>query len=226
MSLLLFDVDGTLVKGLGAYESTLKRSIKETFERDVDIDLKGYHGHTDRFILKDLLDRNNVDYDERDISLCLYHFGNNYQANKDDTQIIDGVFLVIPELSLNHDLGLVTGNVGEMARKKLELFHNGIQDLNSYFRFGGFGDESYERSDLVGKAIFNSASYSSNDTMAANNYDIWVIGDTPRDIEAGKAHDAKTVGVTTGEYDREALKKAGAYRVIDHLRELEMFVNQ
>ena len=34
---------------------------------------------------------------------------------------------------------------------------------------------------------------------------IYVIGDTPRDIECGKAFGAKTVAVATGYYSREAL---------------------
>ena len=47
-----------------------------------------------------------------------------------------------------------------------------------------------------------------------------VIGDMPVDIAMGKGAGASTVGVTYGNSDREALRKAGADFVIDNIREL------
>ena len=40
--------------------------------------------------------------------------------------------------------------------------------------------------------------------------DVFVIGDTPRDIEAGRSAGFQTVGVATGKYSVEQLSEAGA----------------
>jgi phosphoglycolate phosphatase-like HAD superfamily hydrolase len=51
------------------------------------------------------------------------------------------------------------------------------------------------------------------------NADIYVIGDTPRDIEAAHAVECTAIAVATGHYDREALLEAGADHVLDTLEE-------
>jgi phosphoglycolate phosphatase len=51
------------------------------------------------------------------------------------------------------------------------------------------------------------------------NSDIYVIGDTPLDIEAAHAVGCTAVAVATGKYDRQALREAGADHVLDTLEE-------
>ena len=50
------------------------------------------------------------------------------------------------------------------------------------------------------------------------NSDIYVVGDTPLDIEAAHAVGCTAVGVATGKYDAEALREAGADHVLDDAR--------
>ena len=52
-----------------------------------------------------------------------------------------------------------------------------------------------------------------------SNSDIYVVGDTPLDIDAAHAVGCTAVGVATGHYDREALREAGADHVLDTLEE-------
>jgi phosphoglycolate phosphatase len=51
------------------------------------------------------------------------------------------------------------------------------------------------------------------------NTDIFVIGDTPLDIEAAHAVECTAIAVATGKYDRDGLQEAGADHVLDTLEE-------
>ena len=51
------------------------------------------------------------------------------------------------------------------------------------------------------------------------NTEIFVIGDTPRDIEAAHAAGCSAIGVATGHYDVAALREAGADHVVATLEE-------
>ena len=48
---------------------------------------------------------------------------------------------------------------------------------------------------------------------------MFVVGDTPKDMEAGKAAGAIAIGTATGNYDADALTEAGADHVLGSLRE-------
>jgi phosphoglycolate phosphatase-like HAD superfamily hydrolase len=54
---------------------------------------------------------------------------------------------------------------------------------------------------------------------AIPNHDVLVIGDTPRDIEAGRAAGFRTVGVATGQYSADQLRDSGADLAIANFRE-------
>ena len=99
-------------------------------------------------------------------------------------------------------LGLATGNLETGARIKLDR-----GGLNRYFSFGGFGSDSEDRAELVRKAAKKAAHKKGESILPS---DIFVIGDTNLDIEAGKRAGFKTIGVATGNYSLEELLSAGA----------------
>src|SRR5262249_17665330 len=97
-------------------------------------------------------------------------------------------------------LGLLTGNVREGARIKLnhfELFH--------YFRCGGFGDEHFERDDVARDALREVQGLLSRPIDLSC---VWVVGDTPLDVQCARASGARAVAVTTGWPSREELAAA------------------
>jgi phosphoglycolate phosphatase-like HAD superfamily hydrolase len=114
-------------------------------------------------------------------------------------------------------LGLATGNIELGARIKLER-----GGLNPYFSFGGFGSDAEDRTELVRKASEKAADKYGASIATSN---IFVIGDTPLDIEAGKRCGFKTVGVATGSYSVDELLAAGAsFAVKDLERERDYFL--
>jgi phosphoglycolate phosphatase-like HAD superfamily hydrolase len=108
-------------------------------------------------------------------------------------------------------IGLATGNIETGARIKLDR-----GDLNRYFTFGGYGSDSESRVELVRRAV-EKAVEKSNKLIDADN--VFVIGDTPLDIDAGRKAGFQTVGVATGSYSVEQLVTAGATFAISDFRQ-------
>ncbi len=127
--------------------------------------------------------------------------------------VLPGILGILDEMSARPDvvLGLATGNIELGARVKLER-----GQLNRYFTFGGFGSDSEHRTGLVRKAGEVAARKFGNPIRPE---DVFVIGDTPLDIDAGRAAGYKTVGVATGRYSTEWLLEAGATFVISDFQQ-------
>ena len=115
--------------------------------------------------------------------------------------ICPGVSTLIPSLASRPtvQLGLQTGNFRESAFIKLGKF-----GLDSYFEGGGFGGEHIDRTAVVASAIA-ACQESSGRTYSKSQ--IFVVGDTPSDIQAGHANQVKTLAVATGHYSADELQE-------------------
>jgi len=229
MPLLLFDIDGTLLTGsdgtlktgLGPYNSSLEQAIQEVFGREISIDTSNISGKTDRRILIEHLDNQRVIRPVHKVDKCLLRFGEIYQADSSQTVLTTGVEETLPVLREEHLMGLLTGNVEQMARKKLAMFSIDGMKLNDYFPFGGFGNWCYQRSNLVGVAIAEARQYEGRPNLGFNQrHQIYGIDDSPIGVNAIKQAGAVAIGVTTGENSRQELEQAGAHYVIDNIGEL------
>ena len=107
-------------------------------------------------------------------------------------------------------LGLTTGGVEAAAHIKLAR-----ADLNHYFSFGGYGSDSPDRAELTTLAVEKAARL--HDPLTPDQ--VYVVGDTPRDIAAAKAAGAISVGVASGHYSTAELGEAGAIHVLGSLED-------
>jgi phosphoglycolate phosphatase-like HAD superfamily hydrolase len=57
------------------------------------------------------------------------------------------------------------------------------------------------------------------------NTEIYVIGDTPLDVQAAHAAGCTAVGVATGHFDAAALREAGADHVVETMEEPFTFLS-
>lgn len=89
-------------------------------------------------------------------------------------------------------MGLGTGNIEEGARIKLSR-----GGLNHFFSFGGFGSDSGDRAELL-EAGFQQGEQIIQKEFLRKSVSRWVIGDTWRDVAAGRACGASTIAVATG----------------------------
>lgn len=94
--------------------------------------------------------------------------------------------------------GLLTGNVRRGAEIKL-----GYLGVDHFFRFGAFADHSDHRNDLSRHALDLAREHLH---LEWSPEQIYVIGDTPKDIECGKVIGAHTVAVATGHHSVEQLR--------------------
>ena len=123
-------------------------------------------------------------------------------------KVLPGILEFLEKMHARDDVltGLATGNIEVGARIKLERAR-----LNTYFPFGGFGSDSYHRSELVLEAWRAAMKWSQTEIQPGETF---VIGDTPLDIAAGRKAGFRTVGVATGHYSVEQLQVSGADLVI------------
>jgi len=192
----LFDIDGTLVSMRGAGS----RSMDRAFERltgiphaFVDIPMAG---RTDRAIVETALERLATAGRAPSIResfhaefTTLYLEDLETEAMKPGPTVCPGVLATLDRLEqLGVVLGLGTGNYPGAARIKLARF-----GLWSRFPFGGFGDETADRVEVIARAAREGMRRS-----GASPAEIVVIGDTRADIEAGRAIGARVLAVATG----------------------------
>jgi phosphoglycolate phosphatase-like HAD superfamily hydrolase len=213
----LFDIDGTLVDAPhGAGGLAFEYAFKQRYGIPNALTGVTLHGNTDPNILDECflthLGRLPTSTEAREI---LAHYILQLEHNLKHTgpmRILPGVTTAIQQIqNANCLLGLATGNVEEGARVKLAS-----ADLWKHFTFGGYGSDARERSELV-KIAVNRAEKRLGRTCAKN--EIWVVGDTPRDIIA--AHDAGVpcLAVATGKYSLDELLAAKADELLKDLTE-------
>ncbi len=125
-------------------------------------------------------------------------------------RLFPGVAELIPRLSTFYSLGVVTSRSGEGTRRILAAF-----DLTPHF--GPIvGIEDVIRSKPDPEPVHTALSM-----LAIEPAGAVMVGDTVDDIAAGREAGTRTVGVATGPNSAEELRRAGAWRTIDTLREID-----
>lgn len=218
MKLLLFDVDQTLVNTGGAGLRALDRACQKLLGIEKAMDGIRPHGKTDPAIVREILRiRLGTDAElngrlDSILESYLFFLKEEVQISA-NYRVLPGILSILEGMSARSDvvLGLATGNVELGARIKLER-----GDLNRYFASGGFGSDSENRTELVRKAAEKAAGKTG---ATFNPSDVFVIGDTPLDIDAGRAAGFRTVGVASGSYSVDQLIQAGATIALPDLEE-------
>lgn len=217
-NLILFDIDHTLVKSAiqpSAHKRAFIAALHEVYGVNCDLEAIDCHGMTDLQIIDAALKNCGYDADAvmpkvEDCKTTMIRYFLEFLGDQ-DIVAMDGVQELLAELTNRGSfLGLVTGNVEMIGRTKLRKV-----GLNDYFPVGGFGGDDADRANLVLQAIRNAEQKFSR----AFHCRIFVVGDTPRDVAAGRKAGVFTIGVATGIYPLEELKKSGAHYVLGSLKE-------
>lgn len=204
MTLVLFDVDLTLIHTNGAGRLALDRALSARFGPDVSTAGIAFDGRTDRAIFEEMLARSgNVDGFTYETLLAEYLELLPVALVELDGYVLPGVVELLDALqSAPVAVGLATGNVRAAAVAKLSHF-----SLWERFAAGGFGDDEAVRARLVESGLRALAAAAGREAIAAEAV---VIGDTPLDIEAAHAIGARAGGVATGRFSVAELMAAGA----------------
>ena len=222
--LLLFDIDGTLMKGASVVHATaLRRALKNVHNVDVaGIRIAGSAaGRTDGeiarlYLLEAGVSAERIDARAADVrEECCRLYAELCPADL-STMVVRG----IPELlaSLHGvdgiQLSLVTGNFEPVARLKLKAGGIGRWFARGQ---GGFGSDSEDRTMLPPIARRRAGEAAGRPTSWPRERTV-VIGDTPRDIACARADGLRCIAVTTGPHGREDL--TGADLIVDSSAEL------
>src|SRR4051794_18920299 len=219
-TLILFDIDGTLVLTGGAGGRAMTLAFEEVFAVANAFDGMTMAGRTDAWILNDAVAAHRIPPDSPDLrrfrDASVPHLAVELEkpgiARKG---LMRGVRELLDALALRDDffLALLPGNYEAGARLKLEYF-----DLWKYFSCGAFGDDAPHRNVLVPKALDKIAACGG---PAFDPADTIVIGDTPLDVGCAIHVGARSLGVATGSHSMEELRKAGADAVLKDLSDTE-----
>lgn len=219
MTLLLFDIDGTLITTGGAGYRTMRRAIERVL--DVEAALVGIPvaGRTDSIILRDALQALGRTLDDATRDRIRETYCGMLQAELEaiggGPGVLPGVRELLGRLADDpaYHIALLTGNFTQSAQIKLGYF-----DLWHHFAWGAFGEDAVERNDMLPIALQR---YRARTGLPITPDRVVIIGDTPNDVAVARAGGARAVCVTTGQYDRTALLEAGAEIVFHDLSDVD-----
>jgi len=202
-TLVLIDIDGTLVHTGGAGRFALERMFTELFDVRDAFDNYSFSGKTDQQILADAFamwfDRQPT---REELEAARDRYLELLVVALEETAHLLQLCPGIPELldaleERTVPTGLATGNLKEGSRLKLEA-----ANLWHRFHFGGFGSDAIDRAELTtiganrGRAL---AGYPIPDDR------IFVLGDSPLDIDAARRSSFQSMAVATGWHPKDDL---------------------
>lgn len=204
-NLVLFDIDGTLLLcgrvSMKCLKSAFSKITGHTFPECVIP-----AGKTDPLIVREAFGE--INFPKREWveteQLILRKYARLLEESEDELKeastLLPGVEKLLLYLSKRDiPMALLTGNMESTARKKLDVF-----DLNRYFPVGGFGSDCADRNRLARIALERACRHFGKRFEPRR---CWVVGDTPRDLEAAKSMGARSLGVGTGPYATPVLEE-------------------
>jgi phosphoglycolate phosphatase len=228
--LILFDIDGTLIRTGGAGVRAMTRAFSQTCGIPDALNRVEVAGRTDRLIMTDALALSGRPLDD-DLLQQFRELYCNYlreelqqmpQYEFTDAGMkgaLPGVRPLLDELEQRDDidLALLTGNFRTSAEIKLAHY-----DLWRYFPWGAFADDALERPDLLPVALTR---YQSHTARAIDPADVIIVGDTPHDVGCARAGGAKVVAVATGVFNAAALAECEPDVVFLDLSDTDAFLS-
>lgn len=213
-TVLLFDVDGTLVTTDGAGRRALSAAFEVVVGRATTVEGLDFAGTTDPFIVRWGLRSLGLDDEAavvRDVLAAYVERLREELAVPGTVTVHDGVCRVLAAVTNQPEVGvgLGTGNVEPGAWAKVGA--GGIADA---FGFGGFGSDHEDRPTLLRVGAARGAAAIG---VPVGECRVVIVGDTPRDLAAARAIGAECVLVATGRFDAAELGALGAERVFESL---------
>ncbi len=207
----LFDVDGTLLTTEGAAHEAFALAVRQSLGVEDDLGDIAFAGRTEPLILKDILAKHGVRFADGEEARFWDRVFDAMRATFQPPRgrLLTGVETLLDRVRGEREwvAGLLTGNMTQMARIKLERF-----GIHERFAFGAFGEEAADRNALACVAV----------ERVGRRYGVppsrcVVIGDTEHDIACARAAGARAVAVATGSRRRAELEARRPDLMLDDL---------
>jgi phosphoglycolate phosphatase len=221
--LVLWDVDGTLLHGGDAATRAFDVAVERVIGRSAGGHGVRMSGKTDPQIALEILAFAEIAEGEAHghLPLVLEHLEHELAAAihhlPEHGRVMPGVAELLQRLHLDPDVisSVLTGNIEPNGRLKVAAF--GLDrwlDLD----VGAYGSDDHDRNKLVPIALAKLAAQRAITLRAA---DLWVVGDTPRDLECARAGGARCLLVGTGRFPTGELRALGPDAAVDDLSDVD-----
>jgi phosphoglycolate phosphatase len=211
----LFDVDGTLLLTEGAAREAFACAVRDHLGVGDDLQDIGFAGRIEPLILRDILRKHGRSLDcaeeARFWDSVFAHMHRLLRPGRG--RLMPGILQLLDRIAAEPGwvMGLLTGNMTQMARIKLGHF-----GLDGRFAFGGFGEMAADR-DALACALVRRVGREHG--VPAQR--CVVVGDTVHDIACARAAGARVIAVATGGTDLGTLAAAAPDLLLDDLQEAD-----
>ena len=200
--LVLFDIDGTLVRTGGAGIKAFAKVFATEFQAVDHFERLKFAGRTDVSLVREFFEYHNIPVTAENFErfFSRYVFWLDHILSSSKTEECPGIWEFIydvKEIAERPLLGLLTGNIRLGAEIKLRHFQ-----LWEAFETGAFADDHEERDQIAAIAFKRGQRLLGNSLRPE---EVLVIGDTPLDIRCGRAIGAKVLAVASGGASLEEL---------------------
>ncbi len=224
--LILFDIDGTLLRTQRMGVLAVGDAGRELFGAEFREDLVDYAGGLDPVLFRKVLTAHDLPCETAHIDQLRAAYGRHLQrrlATPGKTHALPGVAELIDALRPHQHitLGLLTGNFPETGAAKIAAA--GLNIEHFHVRVWGCDSphEAALREHLPPVAVERYRDLRGADLDFAH---ITIIGDTIHDVRCAKAHGCRALAVATGGHDRALLEASGADLVADDLSDTEVIL--
>jgi phosphoglycolate phosphatase-like HAD superfamily hydrolase len=218
MIVLFWDIDGTLLTTARAGVPAWEEAVREVVGHDFQLSSFRIAGLTDYQIAVRTFEMLGVDATEETLRRMVRRYEELLPESLPRRQgcVLPNVREILELLDRRADVRsyLLTGNTRGGARAKLAHY-----DLFKYFPDGAFAEDASERSVIAARALDLARRAGPIDDRA-----VFVVGDTPHDIQCADAIGARTVAVATGGYTLEELESYHPWRAFSELPPADEFV--
>ena len=222
MKLLLFDIDGTLVKPIGSGRAHIEYVLTNLCDKPISTEGVSFSGRTDPQILGETLQLAGFGptqiSDLLPVALARYSDHATYASN--EVHPSNGVCALLEHLRTIEtvQLALLTGNVRLTAYRKLAAAR-----MDHLFPFGAFGCDHADRNRLPAIAAARALEYCGK---VIPGHEIVIIGDSVHDITCGLEIGALSVAVATGYTSYQDLRSANPDVLLRDLTDIDLFCTQ
>ena len=215
-TILLFDIDGTLITTGGVGRRALEDVFRNRYGRADACAHFRLDGMTDRAIVRQGLSHLGIEPRPEEVEQVLKGYIEILELEV--AQADSSIYRIHPGMKRAIEqavtlpwcaVGLGTGNIRDGARVKLTKV-----DLYQHFAFGGFGCDHEDRPTLIRMGAERGAKRLNS---PLGDCRVVVIGDTPKDVAAAQSIGAECIGVGTGSFSVEELLSCGAHHAFPDL---------
>jgi phosphoglycolate phosphatase len=208
--LVVFDLDGTLVDSARDIAAAVNVALAALEPGTAPLPLErvvGFVGDGARVLIERVLQhRGSSQRPDRVLPLYLAAYR---ERLLDTTRLYPGVAEALDGLSgSGRQLAVLTNKPGDLSRTIL----NGLGVGSRFARIWGAGDVPARKPDPAGLRALLAE-------LGAAAEEVWLVGDSPTDVETARAAGVRAAGVAWG-FDVNGLRAAAPDRFLDNPREL------